>query len=95
MITKIRKSIRAIVNLSLGVIVLAVAFSGSRAAVAQPPSRELNPNTAAERAQQGNRAYNLAVPQGCDAVERGFCITVRKERDVEVPPDRPGSGGTR
>ena len=81
-------------KLKIGVAIVAIAAGVSGEAVAQS-SRELNPNTAAERAQQGSRAYNLAVPQGCDAFEKGYCITVRKERDVEVPPDEPASGKKR
>jgi hypothetical protein len=77
----------------LGIGLALLVLGASSVAMAQP--RELNPNTAAERAQQGTRAYNLAIPQGCDAVEKGFCITVTKERDIEVPPDSPGSGKKR
>jgi hypothetical protein len=79
-------------KIEIGVAIAIIAVGVNSMAAAQSP-RELNPNTAAERAQQGSRAYNLAVPQGCDAFEKGYCITVRKERDVEVPPDEPVSGG--
>lgn len=52
----------------------------------------LSPFTEVERTQQTTRAYNPAVPQGCDAIEQGYCIQVTKEFDEDLPPDLPVTG---
>ncbi len=59
----------------------------------QAPQLALNPFTEVERTQQTTREYNPAVPQGCDAVEQGYCIQITKEFDVEGPPDSPSASG--
>ena len=74
-------------NPIMAVVTVAVVLGASSLAAAQQTPQELSAETAAERAQQGTKAYNPAVPQGCDAVTEGYCIQITKERDVEVPPD--------
>jgi hypothetical protein len=57
-------------NIRFGATLLAAILCVSSVATAEQSKRELNPNAAAERAQQGTRSYNLAVPQGCDRLRR-------------------------